>query len=357
MVRDYPELLKDEYTASFLKEVNRMNERTIQLLKGDDASSDGNTKEISDGDHDNSSESTNEEKPSTPKETALSLLELIDILMLTDIRPLQYNKDLLATQLISHGITNGNVLSHKNDMIKILEDCGFTPKNRAEFTFSQIEKNFGKQSTGETAVSSTNVPNKNVMPEKADQYGMKVVELTLMAIDTVFEGSKVVNQTELKRIFSQNEIDSVALASMAEDQFASVLQSLETTTFYKNDAVKVHRVIKTLLNAPMENRFDIDIGEAVVYLINEGNVIPEDKRVSLLNVDAVKAAFSEYSAKDLVQAGKRKELTAKIAEMTPLKKGQGGLILNKIKSYIEDSNQVVPDCIIIKDYSNMQEID
>eukprot|EP01084_Bolivina_argentea_P040321 74531_1 len=71
----------------------------------------------------------------------IPLHQLIDLLVQTDIQPIQYDGELLINCLSARDITNQNVIQKKKEMIAILEDCRFPP-NRAIFTMEQIKRNY-----------------------------------------------------------------------------------------------------------------------------------------------------------------------------------------------------------------------
>ena len=378
MTSEFPELLADNLCLEFFKLLNAINTNTMKLLNNEEITTNttsSNTKSngykkdphldepnghsingLSNGgiklpNNGNKPPQAKNDTPSTSKQNEMSLPELIEILMLTDIRPIEYDRDLLVTLLITNEITNENVLTKKDEMLRILEDCKF-PANRAKFTYEQIEKNFGKQSTADTkAVTLVHSgPSGQATEEEEDESGIKVIDLTMTAIEGIFEGSKVVHRYEIQRIYKENDITSNRLVTMTETEFTALLKSCQATKFYKHECVQIHRLLKTFLNEPQKCRYDIDIGLAVIYIINEGNVLSAKDRIWLLKPETVLEAFNKYSAKEVMEKLGRKRVIEMIVATTPLKKGPAGRIWATLRSYIEDSNVTVPERVIIRNY-------
>merc|ERR1712176_652950 len=136
---------------------------------------------------------------------------------------------------------------------------------------------------------------------------------------------------------------------MTEMEFSSILVKCETESFSKHQCIKIHRAIKTLLNAPQSVRYDIDIGQAIIYLINEDKIF-KPKNIPI-QPEKIKAAFKNYSAKQILKMGKKPFIDI-VKTQTQIKMGHGTKLWTSIKSFIEDSNVKVPQQIIIKDYKD-----
>merc|ERR1712130_155312 len=108
----------------------------------------------------------------------------------------------------------------------------------------QIEKNFKTQYIDTTNTESTTTNNVKVngedrtdtmknndnSEEHEEEIGVNVIDLTMMAIEGVFEGQVNVNRMEIDKLYKQNEIDAVKLSFMKETDFSSILVQCEHST-------------------------------------------------------------------------------------------------------------------------------
>eukprot|EP00483_Globobulimina_turgida_P007376 UN07390 len=208
-------------------------------------------------------------------------------------------------------------------MISILEDCKF-PRNRAQFTMEQIERNLSKTKIHLNA-NNMNTHNRNAQNDNYNNPNLKInvngninnnynhnyydqdtedaVNLTMMAIEGVFEGQIHVNRGEIGRVYNNNEINTAKLSYMTEKEFTDILGKCETIHFTKQQCIKIHRAIKTLLNVSVSFRFNIDVGLAIIYLINEDNIFTQ--RDITMKPEKIIAAFKHHSAKEILKMGKK----------------------------------------------------
>lgn len=409
LTAEYPEFIENDECFTFLKQLAFLNHNVMKIANGeplighpimnglhnpsqpainngntDTAASSSSTQTTSSstsssspGDsNDNNGNSTQPQQTSTEESTGMPLNELIEFLVMTDIKPIEYNRDLLVTQLISQEITNQNVVQQKAKMLSILEDCQF-PKNRAEFTMEQIERNLSTQhvqtSTTTTSTVNNNNNNSNTQlatcpinggaPEEAaepeeeedtvDENGINVVDLTQMAVETVYEGRVIVQRNDILQLYRKHDIDSTRLMLLTENEFAAMFQEMQWTQHSKTDCIKIHRLIKTWLNVPSKFRYNIDIALAIIYLVNEDNTF---SRSIEMEPAAVRHAFANYSARRVHKMGK-KAFIKLVQSQTQIKMGHGTKLWSALKAYIEDCNVVLPPQIVIADYKDEEEID
>eukprot|EP00484_Ammonia_sp_Unknown_P027420 CAMPEP_0197030598 /NCGR_PEP_ID=MMETSP1384-20130603/9803_1 /TAXON_ID=29189 /ORGANISM="Ammonia sp." /LENGTH=547 /DNA_ID=CAMNT_0042459983 /DNA_START=27 /DNA_END=1670 /DNA_ORIENTATION=+ len=396
LTSEYPEFVENDDCFTFLKQLSFLNHNVMNLLNGQpllnltnppntqqphnthnnnptttttpssssSSSQTGTTSSSSSpdqpGTNDTPSQQTQDEAPGIP------LNELIEFLVSTDIKPIQYDRELLVTQLITNGITNQNVVHHKSKMLSILEDCQF-PKNRAEFTMEQIERNLSTQTAAANnsqTTSNSNMQlatcpidgaNSNAVPDEAeeivDENGINVVDLTQMAVETVYEGRIIVQRADIVTLYKKHDIDSTRLMLLTETEFASMFQEMRAHSHTKQDCVKIHRFIKTLLNVPSTFRYDIDIALAIIYLINEDNTFA---RSIAIDPAAIQHAFANYSARTVHKMGK-KAFIKLLQSQTQIKMGHGTKLWSALKAYIEDCNVALPPQIVIADYRDEEE--
>eukprot|EP01083_Nonionella_stella_P192417 711264_1 len=353
LTSQYPEFIDNNESSAFLDQLNVFNANIVKILNNEAIApaKDNNTTQ------DNTDETTDTNTAqSNGGNIDMALHQLIDILMLTDIRPIEYDKDLLISLLISNDITNQNVLEHKARMISILEDCRF-PKQRAQFTMEQIERNLGSktQAISDGNTSSNKMQVVVAKPEEAEAEDVEdVVDLTMMAIEALFEGQMNVNRPQLNAVYKENNIDTLKLSTITEMEFASILGKCGASNGYttvantltKPKCIAIHRAIKSLLNIKTTHRFDIDIGLAVIYLITEDNTFIQ-KDITI-QPDKVMAAFKPYSAQDFHQMGK-KEFIKVLQTQTDIKMCHATKLFNTIRAFIEDSNVKCPPQILVEE--------
>eukprot|EP01083_Nonionella_stella_P162235 532373_1 len=352
LTSQYPEFIDNNESSAFLDQLNVFNANIVKIL---------NNEAIAPAKDNNATQDNTDETTDTNTAQSnggnidMALHQLIDILMLTDIRPIEYDKDLLISLLISNDITNQNVLEHKARMISILEDCRF-PKQRAQFTMEQIERNLGSktQAISDGNTSSNKMQVVVAKPEEAEAEDVEdVVDLTMMAIEALFEGQMNVNRPQLNAVYKENNIDTLKLSTITEMEFASILRQCRPSNPYNSIAsmpirpkcIRIHRAIKSLLNIKTTHRFDIDIGLAVIYLINEDNTFIQTKYT--IQPDNVMAAFKPYSAQDFHQMGKR-QFTKVLQTKTDIKMGPATMLFTIIRAFIEDPNVKCPPQILIE---------
>eukprot|EP00486_Rosalina_sp_Unknown_P010056 CAMPEP_0201584748 /NCGR_PEP_ID=MMETSP0190_2-20130828/114369_1 /ASSEMBLY_ACC=CAM_ASM_000263 /TAXON_ID=37353 /ORGANISM="Rosalina sp." /LENGTH=438 /DNA_ID=CAMNT_0048029335 /DNA_START=173 /DNA_END=1489 /DNA_ORIENTATION=- len=373
LTSEYPEFIENKESFTFLNQLEIFNDNIMKILNEQPIENNNNSDKLQNGHTSSNEQNNNNNNNENTNEAEISLPELIQLLVATDIRPIEYDQELLINSLISSGITNSNVVENKDKMINILEDCKF-PTNRAQFTVEQIVKNFDTQkqaqastattttttsSTTNTTIANTsssimngdrtdNINNNNGDGDE-DENGMMVTDITIMAIEGVFEGSMTIQRYEIEGIYQNNDINTHKITHMTESEY-SIMLHRELPILTKGQCVKIHRAIKALLDVPLSFRYDINIGLAIIYLINEDNTFtPKDDII--IKPEAIIAAFKQHSAKQILKMGK-KSFIKLLQTQTHIKMGHGTKLWNSIKSFIEDSNVVVPQQIIIPNYKD-----
>ena len=177
---------------------------------------------------------------------------------------------------------------------------------------------------------------------------MSVTDLTAMAIEIVFSGETHINRREIGEIYKRYEIDTAKLSCMTEMGFSHLLMRCPYgRLFSRHQRIKIHREIKSLLNISIEFRYDIDIGKAIIYLINEDNLfITRDINIK---PEKIIAAFKNHNVKELLKMDKK--IFIKILAVQSnnvIKLGHATKLWNSIKAFIQDCNVEIPNQILIK---------
>merc|ERR1719334_2448181 len=148
---------------------------------------------------------------------------------------------------------------------------------------------------------------------------------------------------------------------MTEHRFTELLRQCKVrggahSQFTRSQCIKIHRAIKTLLNAPQSDRYDIAVGEAVLYLLANNEALKKKQ----LTIDAtqIRAAFEECSARRGMEDGKKAFLQRlREASNGEIKVGYGTKLWNGFKEWVEDSNARVPEEVVIKDFQEEAQMD
>eukprot|EP00485_Elphidium_margaritaceum_P000985 CAMPEP_0202694600 /NCGR_PEP_ID=MMETSP1385-20130828/8416_1 /ASSEMBLY_ACC=CAM_ASM_000861 /TAXON_ID=933848 /ORGANISM="Elphidium margaritaceum" /LENGTH=530 /DNA_ID=CAMNT_0049350473 /DNA_START=21 /DNA_END=1613 /DNA_ORIENTATION=+ len=400
LTSEYHEMIENVQSFAFLNQLEIFIANVVKILNNEAIYANSTADKQSATDK--STTSTDTETSATDTDTQvshtkaddISLPELIAVLMATDNVPIQYNGDLLVTQLINNKITATNVLNEKQKMTSILTDCGF-PQNRAEFTMRMIEQNVSAQAAAAAAAQppvltgplpqpqssyhhnpATNtcldvmhhggggsnhhastlhnsgagaIDDEEMMATEDPVESNNLVDLTVMAMETVRQ--IYVHRPDVVNAYKQNDIDTARLLLMTENEFASLLQA-STPAYTTQNCVEVLKLVKTWMNVPQKFRFDIDVALAVIYLVNEGHLfVPKEMTVK---PQRVMNAFANSSAKEVLKTG-RKQFIKKLQSDTALKGGHCMKVWNALKTLIQDGNVEVPPQILNKDYVDSED--
>jgi len=334
MTTDYHGFVDDPASNAVLCQIQSLNAQILEILHRTFADSKSNT------------DSTDKVIESTVavKEEIMPLSSLIRILT-----PNQYNEELLSGLISKHSLSTNTVLraDQRPKVLSALKECSFTD-NEAELLLTALAENLG---------TSADIAEQSA--DSADAFGVKVVDLTLAAIEGVFEGALSVERSEIGRLYGAHCIDTIQLSAMTEQRFTELLKQCAVhggvyAQFSRSQCVKIHRALKTLLNAPQSNRYDIDVAEASLYLLANNEALKKKQ----LSVDAtqIRAAFEGCSVRRVMKNGKKMFIRTLAATGNgEIKIGYGTKVWNGLKQWVEDSNANVPQRVLIKDYMEVVE--
>jgi len=352
MASDYHGFVDDPASNAVLCQIQSLNTAILEILNRNFAQSPSqpnNSNSKPNGDTDTDA------KPSSATSTTEEIMPLAELIRI--LTPKQYNEDLLSSLLDTNNLTTQNVLRAdlKLKVLDTLKQCAFTT-DEAEALCAQLAQNLGTPAPSAAAApSSATTATQAPATDTEDAFGIKVVDLTLTAIDGVFEGEVSVQRAEIGRIYNAHGVDTLQLSSMTEQRFAELLKQCTVrggahAAFTKPQCVKVHRAIKTLLNAPQSDRYDIDVAEATLYLLRNDAALKQ-KQIAV-DAQSVRDAFAGSSARRVMEDGK-KVFTKKLSRAGngEIKLGHGTKVWNVLKQWVEDSNAQVPQEVVIPNYT------
>lgn len=334
MTTDYHGFVDDPASNAVLCQIQSLNAQILEILHRTFAHSES---EFVFADSKSNTDSTDKVIETTVAAVSEEIMPLSSLIRV--LTPNQYNEELLCALISKHSLSTNTVLraDHRPKVLVALKECSFTD-NEAELLLTALAENLGTS---------------------ADAFGVKVVDLTLAAIEGVFEGALSVERSEIGRIYGAHCIDTIQLSAMTEQRFTELLKQCAVhggvyAQFSKSQCVKVHRAIKMLLNAPQRNRYDIDVAEAALYLLANNEALKKKQ----LTVDAtqIRAAFEGCSARRVMENGKKAFIRTLAATGNgEIKIGYGTKVWNGLKQWVEDSNANVPQRVLIKDYMEVVE--
>jgi len=344
--------MADAKSKSVLEAVQRLNSDIMHVLDDEHKHSEPHS-----NDHKHSEPHSNDQR-SPPKirgdddEYKMSLPEVIGCLV--DVG-FVYDRELMVSSLSSANITRSNYSAKdKGALTAILKQCGFGGQ-KALWMVEQIESNISPQSLS-NGHRNGSVHRATPSEEVADSMGLKPVDLTVMAMEEVLSGQstfKAVDREEIRRVYKANGVDSLKLMTMTEEAFVAILKHYGSGKLGTTQSIKIHRAIKTLLNAPEGTRHDIDIAKAIDHLINErGIVISKNngggapRRIEV-DSDTLREALSGWTVEKVLSGGKRQFGKDMAAAIEGFKRGHATKIYVPLMAFIRDQNVKVPPHILI----------
>ena len=207
----------------------------------------------------------------------ISLPELIQLLVATDIRRIEYDQELLINLLISNGVDSSNVAANKHKMISILEDCRF-PKNRAEYTVDQILRNFGPNSSNEEEINIEITVNDTMDP--IERYRIEMREELPLILENIKQVDK--NTKNLVRGFireTEKECDLENIPSL-------VITTCILFHYIPPEPISLPELIQLLVATdirPIEYDQELLINLLISEKMTNSNVVyRKDKMISIL---------------------------------------------------------------------------
>ena len=171
------------------------------------------------------------------------------------------------------------------------------------------------------------------------------VNTTIMAIEDVFEGRKTnYDKYAIERLYKRDGIGAYELSHMTEAKYSTILNN-ELPSFSRSQSIKLHRAIKAILGVHPVFRAEIDIGLAIIYLVNEDNVMLPRSDIQI-KPDVIMAEFKHFTARELIDIGIKAFIKQLQQSHSQVKLGHGAKVWRSIKAYIEDPNVVVPEGVI-----------